>query len=214
MKKRNKISIFLIYLSIVILLVFLSCKYYFSEEQNIGYYDFEEANMQEEIVDRNRIIKEKNLNITMQIPEDWEYEIFRTSLIVKDPKMNVESPLKDFKEWTQGCSVRVYVEEDFTFEGEKNSIFEDEVERFNNLKTGNSAFLKGNSFDFLSLNGEEVLIERKEFEEVDFDGDIMFNYITILDKKNRRIYEVSSLLSTQVPQCEEYFNQFVNNLKI
>jgi len=214
MKKRTKISIFLIYLSIVILLVFLGCKYYFSEEQNIGYYDFEEANLQEEIVDGKRVLTEINLGITMEIPKDWEYEIFRTSFTVKDPKINVKFPLKDFKEWTEGCSIRVYAEEDFTFKGEKSSIFEDEIKRFDNLKIGNSAFLKGDSFDFLSLNGEEVLMGRKEFEEVDFDGDIMFNYITILDKKNRRIYEVSSLLSTKVPECEEYFNQFVNNFKI
>jgi len=211
MKKIVKISIFIAVLALIGLLVFLGYKYYFSE-QNVGYYDFEEANLQEEIVDGSRILKEKNLNITMQIPEDWEYEIVDRGFIVNDPETNVEFPLRDFREWTQGCSIGVSIEEDFISYGE-NSIFEDEIKRFDNLKMGDIEFSKGDSFQFLYLNGKEVLIESKEFEEVDFDGDIRFDYATILDKENRIIYEINSLISTQVPECEERFNRFVFDLK-
>ena len=208
MKKRNKISIFLIYLSTVILLVFLSCKYYFSEEQNIGYYDFEEANMQEEIVDGNRILKEKNLNITMQIPEDWEYILYYDGIGFKDPKMNVESPLKDFKEWTSGCALVLVAD----YKDELS--YEEELEKIKSFDTGDGFCYFNHECEKININGIRGIKDVLSFDKIDFDGKLEYVEITLLDEKQKRSIKVNGILSTQVPECKDRLNQFVDNLKI
>jgi len=201
MKKGIKILIF-----VVILIGFLvwGYKHYFSQGV-FGYNNLKKIE-QEEIIDEKKALTETNLGILVKIPEGWEYKTANNGFTIKDPETNVENPLTDFREWTQGCSIEMSIEQD--------SIFEDEVERLSNLKMGNDKFSECDFFSFLYLNGREALIESKDFEETNFEGDIRIYYITILDKEKRIIYKINSLMSTQVPQCEEYFNQFVNNLKI
>jgi len=37
--------------------------------------------------------------------------------------------------------------------------------------------------------------------------------ITLFDDNNRRVYKINSLLSTQIPECEEHLNNFINSLE-
>jgi len=207
MKKIVKISIFIAILALIGLLVFLGYKYYFSEDQSVGYYDFEKSDLQEEIVDGNRILKEKNLNITMQIPEDWEYILYYDGIGFKDPKMNVESPLKDFKEWTSGCALVLVVDH-------KDKLsYEEELEKIKSFDIGDGFCYFNHECEKININGIQGIKDVLSFDKIDFDGKLEYVEITLLDEKQKRSIKVNGILSTQVPQCKDRLNQFVNTLK-
>ena len=93
------------------LLVFFCYKLYLNLTlvEKPGFYDFEKSNIQEKIVGNKKVLTEKNLGITMQIPNDWEYEYksITNGFVANDPAINVEFPLRDFRDWTKGCSISI-----------------------------------------------------------------------------------------------------------
>jgi len=212
-KKTKKILIGILSL----LLIYFGYKLYLNLTlvEKPGYYDFERSNIQEKIVNDKKVLTEKNLGITMQIPKDWEYEYKLTmgSFIASDPATNVKFLLRDFREWTKGCTIGLAVENDGIF-GDNISIFEDEFNRMNYFKEGDQSYCDYHHCEVFDIRGNEVWKGVREFEETNFDGDIQHVFIAILDNKKRRIYRINSLLSTQVPECQEHLNDFINNLEI
>jgi hypothetical protein len=208
---RNLKKAIIIILSL--LLIFFCYKLYLNLTliEKPGYYDFERSNIQEKIVDDKKILTEKNLGITMQIPKNWEYEKYWDGLVVKDPDLNVESLITDSKNWTKGCSLAFFTEQKGVFS--ENSWYDDERQRLSALKQGQDACIYDRC-EFIQINEMEGLKDVYELEEINFDGKIEHVFLTFFDVKKKRLYKIESFLSTQVPECREHLNDFINNLEI
>lgn len=212
MNKITRISLIIIS---SLLLVFFCYKLYLNITliEKPGAYNFEKANIQERVVGDQKVLTEKNLGLTMKIPKNWEYEKYDDGLIMSDPATNVEFPIRDYKDWTQGCIIGFWVKNDGEY-NENISIFERESYIINSFEKGDQDYCSYQYCEIIDVKGMKTLKGSSEFKTTDFDGRIQDIYITILDDKNRRIYLISSLFSTQVPECEEHFNDFINNLEI
>ncbi len=203
--------------AIIIILSLLLIFFYYKLYLNLtliekpGYYDFERSNIQEKIVGDKKVLTEKNLGITMQIPKDWEYEKYWDGLVVKDPDLNVESVIKDYNDWTQGCSLAFFIEQKGVFS--ENFWYDDEKQRLNALKQGQDACIY-DSCEFMQINEMDGLKDIYELEGINFDGKIEHVFLTFFDTEKERLYRVESFFSTQVPECQEHLNDFINNLEI
>ena len=95
-KKTKKVLIIIFSIIAVILLFQLAHNAYmdYTFVERRGYYDFEKSKFKETIVNGNKIIEEKKLGLKMTIPKGWEYDgkLGMGTLLLKDPKINVESP--------------------------------------------------------------------------------------------------------------------------
>jgi len=177
-----------------------------------GYYDFERSNIQEKIVDDKKVLTEKNLGITMQIPKDWEYEKYWDGLVVKDPDLNVESVIKDYNDWTQGCSIGISVSNDKNMNGV--STFDDDFNKLKFFEDGDDGYCDFDHCEIIEISKIKALKEIKELKPEGFDGELKYIFIEIPDNKTKRVYRMESFLSTQVPECQEHLNDFINNLEI
>jgi len=197
MKGVKKILIGLI----IILVVYFGYELYlkYTAEQP-GFYDFENGIIQEQIEGDMKIITEEGLGLTMRVPSDWEYEAGYGYATLKDSYINVDNPLRDFRDWTEGCSIELSVENDEIING--ISTF-DEV-----LKNKNESSCDYDYCELINIDENEGI---KKVQ--DFDGDVQYVDITILSINDRRIYRINSFLSPQVPECEEHLNNFINSLE-
>ncbi len=206
---NNTIRITLIVI-LSFLLVFFCYKLYLNLTliEKSGYYDFERANIKEEIVGDKKIITEKNLGVKMEIPKDWGYEKYYNGINFIDPNINVEYVLQDFRDWASGCLITYYVNK-----GEEN--YNQDFNRLVTVKEGDKDFCpRGNDCEIVSINGVEGLKSIKKFEDLkDFDGTLENVYITLLDSENNRVHIIETFISSQVPECQEHLNNFINSLE-
>ena len=192
------------------LLVFFCYKLYLNLTlvEKPGFYDFEKSNIQKKIIGDKKVLTEKNLGITMQIPKDWEYETYNEGMNFVDPSMNVEYILEDFRDWKSGCLISYYVNK-----GE--DTYDYDLNRLSAVKEGDKDFCPREDCEVINFNGMEALKSIKNYENLkDFNGELKNIYITILDPKVKRVHTIETFLSTQVPECQEHLNNFINNLEI
>jgi len=135
MKTTKKILITLI----LILVVYFGFQLYLnSVVDQQGYYDFENGIIQEQINGDVKVVEEKSLGLKMEVPSDWEKELVYMGLILQDPYINVKTPLRDFRDWTEGCSIGISVENDETING--ISTFGQEYEKMEYIGNGDSDY--------------------------------------------------------------------------
>ena len=208
MKGVKKILIGLI----IILVVYFGYELYlkYAAEQP-GYYDFENGIIQEKINGDVKVIEEKSLGLRMEVPSNWEKELVYMGLILQDSYINVEVPLRDFRDWTEGCSIGISVENDETING--ISTFDEEYEKMEYIGNGDGDYCNFSSCEIINAGEKNGIKGVQEFEETNFDGDIQYVDISIFNDSNRKIYKINSLLSTQVHECEEHLNNFINSLE-
>ncbi|MDD4358904.1 MAG: hypothetical protein PHY30_03770, partial [Candidatus Pacebacteria bacterium] len=137
------------------------------------------------------------------------YEKYYDGINFIDPSINVKYILQDFRDWTSGCLITYYVNK-----GEDEYSYD-----YNNLmavKEGDKDFCPmGNNCEVIINNGMEGLKSIREFENLkNFDGSLKDIYITLLDEKNKRVHTIETYLSTQVPECQEHLNNFINSLEV
>ena len=207
---NKKKIIILIVLVALISIGCIVCRSYIAKEK-LGYYDFEKSNFKETIVNDNKIIEEKKLGLKMTIPKDWESDNEQGMgiLLLRDPKINVESPLKDFKDWTQGCVIGMFVSSDKNLNGE--SSFDEDNNRIKHFEDRDCLF---DSCSIMKVNNISALKEIKEVKFEEFNIELQHVFIEIPNIKKRRIYKVEALLSSQVPECQEHLDNFLNSLEI
>ncbi len=186
------------------------------EARKYKYY-FDNVNIQETIVGDKKVLIDKKLGITMQIPKNWEYNADFGYLLLKDPAMDVEFPLKDFREWTKGCSIGISALSDM--KGSDFSNFDYEYNRIKTVKEGDTAICSNYGHcEIVKIKELDVLKETMKLvdygEEEDFDGKTQYIFLDFLDNKKRVVYSAEAMLSTQVPECQEHLNDFINNLEI
>jgi len=211
MKNRTKISIFGI--ALIGLLVFLGYKYIEQKsETESDYYDFKEGNIKEEIVGESKILKEEKIGITMTVPVTWEKRLVPMGLILEDPETDVENRLMYFREWTQGCVIGLSVENDTIFNG--FSIFNVEKQKKEFLKQGNTDYCDQKYCEIVKIGDKEMAKGFFLLEDKDLNISVQEVTYTFLDDKKKRIIRINTFFSTQVPECEEHLNYFINNLKI
>jgi len=142
----------------------------------------------------------------MRVPSDWEYQAGYGYAILKDPNINVENSLRDFKEWTKGCSsIEISVENDQIISGISN--FNEMLEEQESFEDGDNNICGLNYCEIMNIQSGRGV---KKIQ--DFDGDVQYIDITILGN-NRKVLRINTLLSTQVPECENYLNDFINSLE-
>lgn len=210
---NNILRVTLIIISSV-LLVFFCYKLYLNLTliEKPGFYDFERSNIQEKIVGDKKILTEKNLEVKMAIPKDWEYKKYYDGINFFDPNINVDNVLKHFKDWSQGCFIT------YSTDKGQDNYFTQYDSNLNDLmvvKEGDKSFCpKDDDCEVISIRGLEGLKSARKFEGLDnFDGYLEDVYITILDTKNKRVHIIETFLSTQVPECQEHLNDFINSLE-
>ena len=213
MKKIVKISIFIAVLALIGLLVFLGYKYIEQKsETESDYYDFKEGNIKEEIIGELKTLKEEKMGITMTVPVTWEKRLVPMGLILEDPETDVENRLMYFREWTQGCVIGLSVENDTIFNG--FSIFNVEKQKKEFLKQGNTDYCDQKYCEIVKIGDNEIVKGSFVLEDKDLNISVQEVTYVLLDDKKRRIVRINTFFSTQVPECEEHLNYFINNLKI
>jgi len=207
-KNTKKILIGLIIVLVVYFGYELYLKYTVEES---GYYDFENGIIQERVNGDVKVIEEKSLGLKMEVPSDWEYQAGYGYATIKDPTVNVDSFLRDFRDWTEGCSIGMSVERDENIND--ISTFDEEVKRIEEIKNEAEKYCHYDVCETFKKGENTSLREIFTLEDKELQINFQELNITILDKSNRRIYRINSFLSTQVPECEEDLNNFINSLE-
>ncbi|MFA7142134.1 MAG: hypothetical protein WC157_02420 [Candidatus Paceibacterota bacterium] len=214
-KKTKKVLIIIFSIIAVILLFQLAHNAYmdYTFVERMGYYDFEKSKFKETIVNGNKIIEEKKLGLKMTIPKGWEYDgkLGMGTLLLKDPKINVESPLRDFKEWSQGCGIGIAVENDGRY-SDGTSFFDDEINKIENIKKHES-YCNYHECEIININEKEILKEVLRFDHGE-EGYLDHVFITILDHERRKALKMNTAVSPKVPECQEHLDNFLNSLEI
>jgi len=208
MKTTKKILITII----LILVVYFGFQLYLnSVVDQQGYYDFENGIIQEQINGDVKVVEEKSLGLKMEVPSDWEKELVYMGLILQDPYINVKTPLRDFRDWTEGCSIGISVENDETING--ISTFGQEYEKMEYIGNGDSDYCDNDYCEIVKIKGQDSLKDVFVLEDDELKITVQDVMITLFDDNNRRVYKINSLLSTQIPECEEHLNNFINSLE-
>lgn len=210
MNKVTRISLIIIS---SFLLVFFCYKLYLNITliELAGPYDFEKAIIQEKTVGDQKIITEKVLGLTMKIPSDWEYEKYDDGLVFRDPKINVKSLLAEHENWTQGCAFAFNIDQRGL--SSQRSWYDEELQRLLLSKENGLSCDYGHYCELVNYNGLEGIKDIYKLKPK-FDGELDSVFIKLVDTKNRRVYQVETYFTTQVPECEGQINNFLNNLEI
>lgn len=210
MNKVTRISLIIIS---SFLLVFFCYKLYLNITliELAGAYNFEKANIQERVVGDQKVLTEKNLGLTMKIPKNWEYERYYNGLVFRDSKMNVKSPLIENEDWTQGCTLAFFIDQRGL--SSQRSWYDDELQTLFFSKKNGPPCDYGHYCELVNYNGLEGIKDIYKLKPK-FDGELDSVFIKLVDTKNRRVYQVETYFTTQVPECEGQINNFLNNLEI
>lgn len=208
MKKFYKI------LLVIVLLLLVAYKLYSNSKavDTPGLYDFEKGDIQERIVDDKKIISEENLGVEVQIPKDWEYEKYYDGIEFKDPDIDVEFVLRDYRDWSKGCFIDFSVSSKGS--DKEYSEYDAELNELTLFKTDSNHFCHTDICEVVNINGMDGLKMVHKFDGENFTTPLESILFEIFDLKNKRVYKIESLISSQVPECEEYFNNFLNDLEI
>ena len=214
MKKIVKISIFIAVLALIGLLVFLGYRYveYTNESDiNYGYYDFSKEKITENIKGDYKTFSIKRIGLEFETPSDWISTTENGPLVFKNEYIDVEVPLKDFREWTSGCLIDISLEKDTDFDGFSN--FDYNFLEKENLKIDKDTYCAYDHCSVDIINAKEFL--KHVFEVREDELEITFQMITFtyFNEEKREILRVTGYLSSQVPECEEHLNHFIDTLK-
>jgi hypothetical protein len=209
MNKATK-NVILVILSILVIYFGYQLYTELARQNEPGNYNFEErGKITQKIVNGKKVLKETRIGIQMEIPEYCEYEKAWDGLHFIDSNINVESVIRDFDDWTKGCTLKISMADDRKIDGV--STFDEDLQLIN-FEREDSDFCSFDSCEPIEVDGKKGI--KQSLKVVFKSGNVLNHvFIKIPDTKNRRIYTIESILSSQIEECRDHLDDFIQSLK-
>jgi hypothetical protein len=209
MNKATK-NVILVILSILVIYFGYQLYTELARQNEPGNYNFRErGKITQKIVNGKKVLKETRIGIQMEIPEYWEYEKVWDGLSLRSPNINVESIIRDFDEWTEGCFIGLSMADDRKIDGV--STFDEDLQLIN-FEREDSDFCSFGSCEPIEIDGRKGVKHSKQVV-LESGNELGHIVIELPDIKNRRIYTIESILSSQIEECHDHLDDFIQSLK-